>query len=323
MLEKLPLEIDTRMMRVIYHILTECSVSRAAVLLDMSQPAASQSLKRWRDVTGDALLVRSGSHMVLTDHGQQVLRKVTLVLAELDTIIHAPDHFDASISRRKATLFTANSLAPYFVPRLVEIVRQEAPLMQMDLRPIMSEVQLVHELESGEIDLAVGNWPTPPVNMRYARLFQSEIVCVVRSGHALATVADIDLKTYLTLDHLSPTPSTSLTISPISSRLAELGLRRRIAVSIPEFSLVPQVIASTDLVFTTARALAEKMAHQHGFVLLGAPKELGAMTFYMLWHDRLHHSAYGKWLRSLVKRVSDDISSAPSAEKREGLAKGT
>ena len=245
--------------------------------------------------------------MVLTDHGYEVLRKMTLVLSELDTIVHDAEHFDAAVSRRKATVFTANSLAPYFIPRLIETVQQEAPLMQMDLRPIMSEVQLVHELETGKIDLAVGNWPTPPVNMRYARLFQSDIVCVVRPGHALANSAHIDLATYLTLDHLSPTPSASVSISPISSRLAEMGVRRRIAVSIPEFSLVPQVLASTNLVFTTARALAERMAHQNGFVLLRAPKELGAMTFYMLWHDRLHQAAYGKWLRSLVKRIADEI----------------
>jgi len=307
MLEKLSPEIDTRMMRVIYHLLTECSVSRAAAVLGMSQPAASQQLKRWREVTGDPLLVRSGSRLVLTDHGYHVLRKITLILTELDGIIHAREHFDAALSRRKISLFTANSLGPFFVPRLVEIVQTEAAHMQIDLRPIMSEVQLVHELEAGDIDLAVGNWPTPPVNMRYARLFKSRIVCVVRRGHPLAGQAGINLQDYLALDHLSPTPASSVTISPISARLAEIGVRRRIAVSIPEFSLVPQVIASGNLVFTTAQAFAQQMAQQHGFALLAAPKELGDMTFYMLWHDRLHHSAYRKWLRSLVKRVADEV----------------
>jgi DNA-binding transcriptional LysR family regulator len=305
--EKRSQEIDTRMMRVIYHLLTECSVSRAAALLNMSQPAASQNLSHWREVTSDQLMVRSGSHMVLTEHGGHVLRKVTTILAELDGIIHPLDHFDASLSRRKVSLFTANALAPFFVPRLVQIVRKEATNMQLYLRPIMSEAQLLHELETGEIDLAIGNWPTPPVNMRYSRLFQSSIVCVVRAGHPLARQTNITLKEYLTLDHLSPTPASSMTISPISARLAEIGVRRRIAVSIPEFSLAPQIIAASDLVFTTARTFAEQMRPQGDFALLAAPKELGAMTFYMLWHDRLNHSAYGKWLRSLVKRVSEEM----------------
>lgn len=300
-------EIDTRMMRVLHHLLTECSVSRTADVLGISQPSASQSLRRWRDVVGDPLLVRSGSHMVRTDRGTLVLHKINTILSEMDDILHDQDSFDAGKSKRKITLFTANSFGLFFVPRIVELVRCEAPHMQLDLRPIMSEAQLVHGLEAGEIDIAVGNWPTPPVNMRYARLMQSDIVCVVRQEHPLAKRQGVELREYLTLDHLSPTSATSLTISPISARLAEIGVKRRVAVSVPEFSLVPQVLASSNLVFTTGRAFAEHMARERSFHLLEAPKELGTMTFYMFWHDRLHQSAYGHWLRELVRRVAKEV----------------
>jgi DNA-binding transcriptional LysR family regulator len=71
--------------------------------------------------------------------------------------------------------------------------------------------------------------------------------------------------------------------------------------------MASQVLASSDLIFTTAHALAAQMAQQNGFILLSAPQELGEMTFYMLWHDRLQHSAYGQWLRSLVKAVSEEL----------------
>jgi DNA-binding transcriptional LysR family regulator len=307
MLKNAPPEIDTRMMRVIYHLLNECSVSRAAALVDMSQPAASQYLRRWRAITGDPLLVRSGSRMVRTEQGDEVLNKIVFILAELEGLTDTKTHFDAARSRRKLSVFTANSLGPLFVPRLVEVVREVAPHIQLDLRPIMPEAQLVHELQAGGIDLAIGNWPTPPVHMRYSKLFQSRIACLVRAGHPLAGQTRISLSDYLAMDHLSPTPASSMTISPIDARLAEMGVRRRIAVAIPEFSMASQVLVSSNLVFTTAHALAEQMAKQHGFSLLSAPAELGEMTFYMLWHDRLHHSAYGQWVRNLVKSVSQEL----------------
>jgi DNA-binding transcriptional LysR family regulator len=307
MLKNAPPEIDTRMMRVIYHLLNECNVSRAAAMVDMSQPAASQYLRRWRAITGDQLLVRSGSRMVRTEQGDQVLNKIALVLAELEGLTDTKTHFDAARSRRKLSVFTANSLGPFFVPRLVEAVRQAAPHVQLDLRPIMPEAQLVHELQAGGIDVAIGNWPTPPVHMRYSKLFRSRIACLVRAGHPLAGQTRVSLSDYLAMDHLSPTPASSMTISPVDARLAEIGVRRRIAVAIPEFSMASQVLASNDLVFTTAQALAAQMAQQHGFSMLSAPEELGEMTFYMLWHERLHHSAYGQWLRHLVKSVSEEL----------------
>ena len=53
-------KIDLHLIRVLHTVLTERSVSRAAVRLGMHQPAVSAALKRLRDLSGDPLLVRSG-----------------------------------------------------------------------------------------------------------------------------------------------------------------------------------------------------------------------------------------------------------------------
>ena len=47
----------------------------------------------------------------------------------------------------------------------------------------------------------------------------------------------------------------------------------------------------------------------HGGVRIGveAPPELGRMHVYMLWHERSQHSGFGRWLRSLVRGVADEI----------------
>jgi DNA-binding transcriptional LysR family regulator len=60
-------KIDLHLIRVLHTVLTERSVSRAAMRLGMHQPAVSASLKRLRDLAGDPLLVRSGAGMVPTD----------------------------------------------------------------------------------------------------------------------------------------------------------------------------------------------------------------------------------------------------------------
>ena len=62
-------KIDLHLIRVLHTVLTERSVSKAAIRLGMYQPAVSASLKKLRELAGDPLLVRSGAGMVPTDAG--------------------------------------------------------------------------------------------------------------------------------------------------------------------------------------------------------------------------------------------------------------
>ena len=79
--------LDVRLMRILLLLLTECSVSRTAVVLGQSQPAVSLALKRLRDILGDPLLVRSGARLVPTDRGLEVAERVRKVLAEIDGLV--------------------------------------------------------------------------------------------------------------------------------------------------------------------------------------------------------------------------------------------
>ena len=169
------------------------------------------------------------------------------------------------------------------------------------------ESELMHGLEGGEIDLVIGNWPALPERLRFAPLLTAEIVCMVRIGHPLAQARALDLKTYLTLDHISPTPWSVAAWSPIDGRLRELHLQRRIAVSVPEYTIAPSMLARTDLVFTTGRPFAEHLASSMPLILLAAPPELGRMRFHMLWHERSHNSRQGEWLRDIARSVAREI----------------
>ncbi|MDE1998106.1 MAG: LysR family transcriptional regulator, partial [Burkholderiales bacterium] len=60
-------KIDLSLIRVLHTVITERSVSRAAIRLQSSQPAVSAQLRRLRELTGDPLLVRSGQTMAPTD----------------------------------------------------------------------------------------------------------------------------------------------------------------------------------------------------------------------------------------------------------------
>src|SRR3954468_15656710 len=78
--------IDLYQIRVLHTLITERSVSRAALRLQSSQPAVSAQLKRLRELTGDPLLVRAGNGMTPTAFAQQMLAPATNLLGEADRL---------------------------------------------------------------------------------------------------------------------------------------------------------------------------------------------------------------------------------------------
>jgi DNA-binding transcriptional LysR family regulator len=89
-------KIDLHLIRVLHTVLSERSVSRAAVRLGMYQPAVSASLKKLRELAGDPLLVRSGAGMVPTDAGLRMIEPSASILRadwlEAEHIAPTPTH---------------------------------------------------------------------------------------------------------------------------------------------------------------------------------------------------------------------------------------
>jgi DNA-binding transcriptional LysR family regulator len=294
-------------LRILQLLLKEQSVSRVAERLGQTQPAVSGSLRQLRAIFGDPLLVRSGNRLVPTVRALELAPVIAATLASFDLIANSRDEFRPEIARRRVNLVASNGLSMLLVPRLVELLRDQAPRVELEISAVPRDGSLERQLEAGEIDLVIGNWPAPARTLRTMPLFESDIVCMTRPAHPLARQTRIDMQTYLEQAHVSPTPASIPQWSPIDGHLARLNLRRRIVVSVPEYFLIPYILARDDLVLTTARPFAEHMAAFMPFAILKAPPELGSMKFYMLWHERTHTSAFERWLRDLVRRVAKEI----------------
>jgi DNA-binding transcriptional LysR family regulator len=297
--------LDVRLMRTLLLLLTECSVSRTADLLGQAQPTVSLTLKRLRDMFNDPLLVRSGSALVPTDRGLALRDALEGILTQIDSSLGERAGFDPKTADTKFRIVATNCLGTVLLPPLVGAIAEMAPQISLDLSPMPEQDDLLSGLADGTIDAVIGNWPRPPQHLRLSPILTTDIVCLVRPNHRFAGRRDrMTLSDYLEEGHLSPTSDRHCHLSPIDGRLIELGKRRRIKATVPEYAIAPYVLAQSDLVFTTGRHFAEQVAQTFPFALLEAPEELGRMHFYMLWHDRKHHSPAQIWLRSMIKMVA-------------------
>ena len=92
-------KIDLHLIRVLHTVLTERSVSKAAVRLGMHQPAVSAALKRLRDLSGDPLLVRSGPGMVPTETGARMVEPSARILRAAEVLFTDAQHLSCRCQR--------------------------------------------------------------------------------------------------------------------------------------------------------------------------------------------------------------------------------
>src|SRR5882762_8107212 len=78
--------LDLNLLVALDALLREASVSRAAMRIGLSQPAASHALQRLRDLLGDPLLVRSGARMELTPRAQTLRAPLAQALDQVRSL---------------------------------------------------------------------------------------------------------------------------------------------------------------------------------------------------------------------------------------------
>lgn len=296
--------IDLHLIRVLHTLLSESSVSRAAMRLGTSQPAVSAALRRLRTVTGDELLVRSGSGMVPTAFGAGLLEPCAAILREAQRLVAGGAVFDAAHSTRGFRIAAADYLDPVFLPSLVASIKRDAPSCSVDVVPLSRDLDYRRSMAEGEVDVVVGNWLEPPQDLHLAPLLDDEIVCLVAADHPVLR-RGLDLEQYLRAEHVAPLPLRAGGEGVIDQHLHHLGLTRHIAVHCGFFNLLPGLVARSLLVLTTGRRFCQRYVEAGLAVrILPCPVPFPPLTYYLLWHARSHQEGAQHWLREQVRRAA-------------------
>ncbi|RYF68849.1 MAG: LysR family transcriptional regulator [Comamonadaceae bacterium] len=308
-------KIDLHLIRLLYTVLTDRSVSRAAIRLGMYQPAVSAALKRLRELSGDPLLVRSGSGMVPTDAGLRMIEPSASILRAAEVLFSDARGFDPQTAESTFRIAASDYLDPMFLPMLVAQIKSQAPMCKIEIHPLSPDSDYHSHLSLGHVDLVIGNWLKPPEDLHMARLFGDEVVSLVNIDHP-AVRRGWDNDTWLAAEHIAPTPTHPGARGIIEQLLDELGLQRNITARCAHFSLIPEMVASSLLVLTTGRQYCERFAARMPVRILDCPVPFPRLMYYQLWHERTHSSSSARWLRERIKSVAASLRPAPGAGKK-------
>jgi DNA-binding transcriptional LysR family regulator len=319
-------KIDLYLIRVLHTLITERSVSRAALRLHSTQPAVSAQLKRLRELTGDPLLVRAGNGMSATETARALLAPTTNLLHEAERLFSPRTRtqaFDAAHSTAMFRVAASDYLDPLFLPHLVAHIKRAAPGVRLELMPLTGEFDYRRHLATGDVDLVIGNWLEPPEELHLGKLFSDDIVCLVADDHPVARSAagrGWTLEKYLACEHVAPTPLHPGARGVIDQHLEKLGVERDIVVRSAHFSLIPLMVADSLLVLTTGRLFCTRYIDTLPLKIVRCPVAFPPLTYYQLWHDLTHASSSMRWLREQVREVARTLSTSAVPQRRAARA---
>ncbi len=112
----------------------------------------------------------------------------------------APNRFDPASTKRRFRVAMSDYSAAIFLPKLIRVLRREAP--GIDLQIIQASREgMVDGVLNGDLDLAAGVFPDMPCELRTTPLFEEHYTCLV-DRNSLPENATLDLPTYLARPHV-------------------------------------------------------------------------------------------------------------------------
>ena len=301
--------LDLNLLRVLDAVMAEGSLTRAATVLSMTQPAVSHALKRLRESLGQELFVRTAHGMRPTPQAQALWPQVRIALASLRQAL-VPGDFDPSRDAMQMRLAMVDSTAASVAPGLVERIERESALVNLRFLPLTTRDPR-RLLENDEADLAVGFFPEvitsiiaqgEESHLRHAQLYATRYVCVMRRGHPLED-APLTLDAFCAAHHLLVSFS-GRAHGYVDQALAGLGRQRRVVLTVNQFFTASQVVQGSDLLTVLPERFLKATGLGDDLVLRELPMALEPVHVAMIWHLRNDSAPEHRWLRQRVQAAA-------------------
>jgi DNA-binding transcriptional LysR family regulator len=294
--------LDLNLLVALDALLREASVSRAAMRIGLSQPAASHALQRLRDLLRDPLLVRAGPRMELTPRAQALRGPLAQALDQVRGLF-VPDEFDAASSERHFRLMMPDLAVELLVPPLMEKVTKLAPNVTIDVVPWRGSAIFTPEF-ARTIDLvcSIGD---AFKSFHRQLLYTDSDALAARRGHPVGSRLK-KREGFLAARHVA------VVIRGQSQDLIDMwlrpkGIERRIALVVPGYIEALHVAARTDLVAFVPRRLIAALTKRLSLQTITPPFDPGIDEQYLFYPTRAQMDPGSIWLRNIMLGIGREM----------------
>ena len=299
-------KVDLNLLVIFDALMQEKNVTKAANRVALSQPAFSNALSRLRHYLKDDLFVRSPDGMLPTPRARDLAPHISGVISILQSALE-PGEFEPASDSKVFRISANDYLVATTITELMVRLNEKGP--NIDVRVIdrgINTKKVYRALDTGEIDLAIGAYGEVPERYGVFYIADTDFVCMMRSDHPLAE-GKLSLKRFAKAKHLLITPGGDA-IGFVDEALAKASLSRRICLTVNHFSVVPALIARTDMITTIPRRIARTYEPLYDIKLRPSPVETPAKyaTVALIWHKEFGQNRAHSWFRSQLLKVMEE-----------------
>jgi DNA-binding transcriptional LysR family regulator len=184
--------VNARQLEVFHAIMSSTSLTQAARMLNVSQPAISAFLKHTEEQTGVRLFHRISGRLVPTPEAEQLFPEVDRIVGQLSIL----DRVTQDLRSGKAGFLSVignATLINILLPDLVTRFHAARPEVRLRLETAYSR-QIFDRVARREFDLGLVYGGAQDFQIGTKLLGSLQLVCAMRSDHPLAKLKKIGLK---------------------------------------------------------------------------------------------------------------------------------
>ena len=300
--------VDLNLLVVFDALMAERNVTRAAERNGLSQPAVSKALNRLRGLFDDPLFVRRDRGMEPTARALELAGPIHGALADISRTLTLPAAFEPSTVKATVKIATIDLYHTKLLPSLVRQLRQQAPGVDLQVRANDCS-QLREQLASGEIDIAFAPLGRKCRAVRRAAVERPAGDARRQRQSAAGADDDRDLRGSRAPRRSRPCAGSpeGVGTSVVDAILAARGLRRHIALVLPNSAGIPFIVAATDLIATLPSRIVKGLLPMSNVRILTPPLPEVEVSPHMFWHRRTHADPLQIWLRAMIREIAADM----------------
>jgi len=294
---------DLNLFVIMNSIYTEGSLTKAAEVVGITQPAVSNALSRLREKFDDELFVRTGSGMVPTQKTENIIKDIQNALQLMQKSVNEPDEFDPVTSQKTFRISLGDINEGRILAILMGKIEKQAPNIKLECYYTARD-QVPHALATNELSFAVDPFIPNSKDTNSMKVFSDQFVIAHRANHPISKVSNITLEEVLKLKYINIS-NRKRGASVVEMEMQKMQLQPEMTLRAQHYLVTPEIVRSTDICLLCAETFAKK----HGLSYIELPFDVPPLEQYLIWHSSDDNDGSHIWMRDLIAESFKEVSS--------------
>jgi DNA-binding transcriptional LysR family regulator len=291
---------DLNLFVILNAIYTEGSLTKAAEVVGITQPAVSNALSRLREKFDDDLFVRTGTGMVPTQKTENIISDIQSALSLMQQSVNQPNSFDPAITERNFKLSLGDITEGRVLPYMMKEIYKNAPNISVGSYNYR-RIDQVHALATNNLDFVVDPVIPDSDEINSYKVFQDYFVVIHREGHPIQKIKNLTVDDLLSQKFINVS-NRRKGLHMVDLELEKTGHRRDIALRCQHFLIAPEIIRETDAVIMATHSFAKS----NDLPFVEIPQELPPMEYFLSWHKSDEGDGGHEWMKDLIIKAFED-----------------